>query len=165
MEQIRRNAITTTIGNALSFTIFVLAAFGIYTSLFHGSAPFVEWSTDHNLLFGLAWVFFVFPGVLLQIKIVNNCFNAVANWSHGWSMLPLVLVNLFFQLCGLLLLAMAWFPSQLPPPFSNYRGGILTGLITLVIVVVILAIFNVTLIRYMKWLFRYQHAKYIEMTG
>ncbi|MCX5635759.1 MAG: tetratricopeptide repeat protein, partial [Planctomycetota bacterium] len=84
-------------------------------------------------------------------------------WNHGWSLLPLAVSNLIIQVLGTVVIPLAWFPSYLPGPLANIKGGVLTGIITLVVVILVLAPCNFALIGYMKWLFRDQHTEYLRV--
>jgi len=137
-----------------AFLVFVWATFGLYTSFFHGTIPFIPWHTPHTVIFGLVWLFFVFPGAIYQARTVRNCFLAVGIGNHGWSLLPLAIANLIIQVLGIVVIPLAWFPSYLPGPLANVKGGVLTGIITLVVVFLVLTPCNFALIGYMKWLFR-----------
>jgi hypothetical protein len=159
------NPIASTLGSGTAGAVMLWAAFGIYTSFFHGTAPLIPWQTSHNVIFGLVWLFFVFPAVLTQARTARNCFLAVAVWNHGWSLLPLAVGNLLIQVYGSLLIALAWFPSPLPSPLSGLSGGISAGIIILLISVGVLLACNLAVAGYMKWVFREQHAQYVEVVG
>jgi|GEM_PF-3730606 len=163
MEPQPRNSGTAALGNFIALIVLLWAAFGIYTSFFCGTIPFVSWNTSHMILFGLVWLFFVLPGTMYQVRTLRNCFLSVTIWSHGWSLLPLAVANLVVQTLGILLTPISWFPSLLPGPFGAIHGGILTGLITLVCVIAVLAPSNFALIGYTNWLFREQHAEYLRV--
>ena len=52
------------------------------------------------------------------------------------------------------------FPVSLPGPFSSLKGGVVTGLITLVAVIGVLLPCNLVMAVYMKWLIRDTEAQY-----
>lgn len=107
MQPEPRYTITTTLGDSIAFAVFLWAAFGVYTAFFRGTVPLIPWQTSHNVIFGVVWLFFVLPGALTQARTARNCFVSVALWNHGWSLLPLALVNLILQLIGWVLVAVA----------------------------------------------------------
>jgi hypothetical protein len=153
----------TTLLSSLDFVGFGLVLWGllgIYTSFFRGSIPLTQWQTDHNIAFGILWLLLIFPDTLYQKRAVRNWFHAVGIWRHGWSVLPLASLNAVFQVCGLVIICVAWFPSPLPWPLSGFSGGFLTGGIVLVCVLPGILLCNVALVTYAESLFRDQRAQY-----
>jgi hypothetical protein len=142
------------IGIILPLLVFTWAALGLYTSFFLGRIPLIQWYTPHKIIFGFIWLFFIFPGITCQARIVQNCFRSIAIWCYGWSLLPLAFINMCFQICGIIAIPTSWFPSPFPPPLAHVKGGIIIGLFTLVLAILILLPCNLILFRYMKWIFR-----------
>lgn len=161
MEPQSGNPGTTLAGNLIDLAAFLIglaafawAAFGLYTSFAHGRIPILSWQTSHSIVFGFIWLFFVFPGAMYQVRTLRNCFFAVAIWNHGWSLLPFAVANMVVQIVGILIIPVAWFPTSLPEPLGMIRGGMITGVIAIVVVIAVLAPCNFALIKYMDWLFR-----------
>lgn len=125
-------------GTTVILLIFTWSVFGLYTAFFHGKIPLIPWDTPHNIIFGFIWLFFIFPGAMYQARTVRNCFHSVAIFSRGWSLLPIAIFNMYFQIFGIVAIPAAWFPSAFPPPLAHIKGGILMGFITLFLAILIL---------------------------
>jgi hypothetical protein len=157
-----RNPETMIVFTLIGLTAFAWGAYGLYTSFSHGRTPVLSWQTSHAVVFGFIWLLFIFPNTLYQIRTLRNCFLSVAVWDHGLSGLPFAVVNMIVQISGILIIAIAWFPTPLPHPLDMIDGGIITGIIAFGAVIAVLASCNFALTKYMKWLFREQHAEYLR---
>jgi hypothetical protein len=127
-------------------SLFMMAAiywgFGIYSTFVKGVIPGISWSTDHKLALGTLWVIVVGAGAYKPLVTLVNISRSIALIRAGTFYLPLFYINAIFQAYSWILIITAWFDQILPLPFIKVQGGMSTGIILLMTVVPVLAVFN-----------------------
>jgi hypothetical protein len=138
------------LADVFTISIGLYWCYGIYTTFFHGSIPGFTWATPHNVALGLLWTFLLGYGAPLPAKIFRDTLHLVALCRTGSLYVPLFFLNFVVQFYAWLVLITVWFRQPLLYPFQRFEGGFTTGIITLLIIVPICLIANLSAFRLVR---------------
>ncbi|NOS71319.1 MAG: hypothetical protein HOP33_15470 [Verrucomicrobia bacterium] len=119
--------------------ILLVWAFWIaYTAFKNGSMPVVGWDTDHEKVFGFAWltafVIVLLPAYLYAIGLgilgllERRNSNGQPVPQNYWLMAIAITSLLCLVTFCTRLAVTAWFPEQMHPPLEHFHGGIIAGI-------------------------------------
>jgi hypothetical protein len=135
------------------FALLLLAWAGwiTFTAFKEGSLPVVGWQTDHPRLFGVAWLV-AFLVVLLPAYLFSAGLGLLGMLERPQGERPtdqnswLVAIG-FTALLGLLtfctrVAVTAWFNEPMHPPLDHFQGGLISGLITTIMLGGVVVLFH-----------------------
>ena len=109
-----------------------LICYGVYSTFFTGTVPFlVGLDVEQKLILGLIWSFISSP----QLYFISIRINSVihSDGLNGLSRVVIFFILIPVYVYSILLNTISWFSIELPIPFIEIKGGIITGIIVFVL--------------------------------
>lgn len=124
----------TIFGEVVFLLSSVIFFYGLYTTLWHGELPFMNWQVQGNILLGVLWIVAVMIGCGIIIFGFRNTCYGVAKAGKGYGYLLAMFAILIVHVYICLNYVTLWYDKPLPLFPFNVSGSWVHGLIATPIV-------------------------------